>query len=160
MVPEPREWSLHVSLGYRGRGLRGRLCINHAGMVLANSPLGLMPYRGPEHLRPTERRPKLRRVIVLIPGLWYNRGMGTKIGPVEITNRTKPCNCGCKGRDPWHATSYQRVITLDDGSEISGTAHLPFSSDPVAVERVTVEGRNGYAFSWWRVKVGETTLPK
>lgn len=28
----------------------------------------------------------------------------------HITKRMKPCNCGCKGRDPWHKESYRRVL--------------------------------------------------
>lgn len=36
-----------------------------------------------------------------------------------IFNRTKPCRCGCTGRDPWHQATYRRVVrdvrSTDDG---------------------------------------------
>lgn len=28
----------------------------------------------------------------------------------QITYRVNPCNCGCKGGDPWHAATFYRVI--------------------------------------------------
>lgn len=31
--------------------------------------------------------------------------------PVTVTNRLAPCNCGCKGSDPWHQRSYTRVVS-------------------------------------------------
>lgn len=36
-------------------------------------------------------------------------------------NRSKPCTCGCQGRDPWHQQSYRRVVRdvtrIDDVTE-------------------------------------------
>ena len=29
---------------------------------------------------------------------------------VKITNRIKPCRCGCVGSDPWHAPSFERAL--------------------------------------------------
>jgi hypothetical protein len=31
-------------------------------------------------------------------------------GPVWIRQRLTPCNCGCKGKDSWHAAKIKRVV--------------------------------------------------
>jgi hypothetical protein len=57
----------------------------------------------------------------------------TKIGPVMIVNKAEACGCGCHGQDPWHKASYQRVVTLDEGSTTRGTVRMPYSTQPVRV---------------------------
>ena len=32
------------------------------------------------------------------------------MGPQYVLMRKGKCNCGCKGRDPWHAMSIKRVV--------------------------------------------------
>ena len=31
-------------------------------------------------------------------------------GKARITNRINPCNCGCGGKDPWHAREFVRKL--------------------------------------------------
>jgi hypothetical protein len=64
-----------------------------------------------------------------------------------ITYRFKPCNCGCKGSDPWHKTTYRRVVrnvremtgvmVTRDGYpkeyRAIGYVTLPMSTKPVQV---------------------------
>ena len=33
------------------------------------------------------------------------------IPDATITRRIDPCNCGCQGRDSWHAREFKRTIT-------------------------------------------------
>jgi hypothetical protein len=56
-----------------------------------------------------------------------------KIGPVTICNKLDVCGCGCHGSDPWHKSWYKRAITLDQGSETTGTVRMPYSTKPVRV---------------------------
>ena len=65
--------------------------------------------------------------------------MKTTKNTATITTRQTPCNCGCKGTDPWHQRSYTRVISdrqivnVDAGTVCSmpqriaetGTARIP-----------------------------------
>ena len=41
----------------------------------------------------------------------------------------KNCDCGCKGKDPWHKSSFRRVIRDDDGEE--GWALFPWGASRV-----------------------------
>jgi hypothetical protein len=88
---------------------------------------------------------------------------------VKIHVRQDRCNCGCEGRDPWHAKTFQRRlhdVTPETGvarfsaSEVAGgvecpydqraTVRLPWSEDPVAVvHRVFVYGDRVISLGWW-----------
>jgi hypothetical protein len=89
--------------------------------------------------------------------------MGAK---VAITNRIKPCACGCTGRDPWHAPSFERVV--ENVTEESGTclvtaysepqtyrqvgwAKFPWSNDPVKVVRVVLAGNGREHNLGWHI---------
>ena len=43
---------------------------------------------------------------------------------VNIDARFTPCRCGCKGKDPWHAATFRRVVhdqvPVRDGPEKQG----------------------------------------
>lgn len=60
----------------------------------------------------------------------------------QIVARSKACNCGCNGKDPWHRMVYHRVVHdinyLPDGHDQTGWIRLPMSTKPV---RVTRHGR-------------------
>ena len=48
---------------------------------------------------------------------------------VHILNRLTKCNCGCQGRDPWHARGFYRVITttsedVEEGETFEGHTWL------------------------------------
>lgn len=51
----------------------------------------------------------------------------------QIINRLRPCRCGCGGKDPWHKSTYRRVVTK--ATETEGTVQLPMSTKPVRVTR-------------------------
>jgi len=75
----------------------------------------------------------------------------------KITARVSPCRCGCKGRDPWHAATFRRVVhsvesatgTADvrdlGETEITarGTVTAPWGDQSVV--RITMHGRD---FGW------------
>lgn len=73
-----------------------------------------------------------------------------------ILARTQPCTCGCKGRDPWHARTFDREVRgvcdatgeAADGSPIyrTGVARFPWGTE--TVEEV---GRVGFTSRWWRI---------
>lgn len=50
-----------------------------------------------------------------------------------IINRATVCNCGCHGSDPWHRSTYHRVVTQISDTE--GTVQMPYSTQPVRVTR-------------------------
>lgn len=62
----------------------------------------------------------------------------------EILMRVRPCNCGCKGTDPWHRSKFKRKIydikTHESPVQISdsdffelktGTARFPWGVEQV-----------------------------
>ena len=56
----------------------------------------------------------------------------------QIIARLSPCNCGCQGQDPWHKSTYRRVVrNVEQVSEFRqrGEVRLPQSSKPVVVYR-------------------------
>lgn len=84
--------------------------------------------------------------------------------PVKIHVRADRCNCGCEGRDPWHAKSFTRrlrdvtpetgVARFSSGVEAPydqrATVRLPWSEDPVTVvHRVFVDGDRVFSIGWW-----------
>jgi hypothetical protein len=36
--------------------------------------------------------------------------MATENRRVKVIKRLNPCNCGCRGRDPWHKAVYTRTV--------------------------------------------------
>ena len=60
--------------------------------------------------------------------------VGTKEPRREmILNKLQTCTCGCRGKDPWHRTTYYRVVAKV--SDVEGTVRLPMSKRPVRVTR-------------------------
>ena len=51
--------------------------------------------------------------------------MSTK--QVTIRNRLGKCNCGCQGRDPWHARTFKRVVTTTSEGVEDGRTHEGFT---------------------------------
>ena len=51
----------------------------------------------------------------------------------QVIYRLAPCGCGCGGRDPWHKSTFWRIV--DRQSDVAGTVRLPCSSMPVVVRR-------------------------
>lgn len=84
-------------------------------------------------------------------------------GRQSVMMRYDPCRCGCKGRDPWHARMFQRVVRNVEtqspelvfsneylSSYIVATGVIKHPSGSVRVKLkayVTVDGRAG--FSCW-----------
>lgn len=66
-----------------------------------------------------------------------------------ITNRIKPCNCGCKGTDPWHARRFTRV--LKNVREIEPTEMLT----TVSLETYTVVALAEAKLPWGVAQVGK-----
>ena len=80
----------------------------------------------------------------------------------KIVARTKTCRCGCAGKDPWHARSFDRKIRdiqdvdmlADEESDApdevvtyrAGVARMPWGD--TAVEEV---GPSWSRLRWWRV---------
>ncbi len=74
----------------------------------------------------------------------------------RITRRVDPCDCGCQGKDPWHAKTFDRVITdiRDERGRATsyegvgldydkvGTVSAPWSDEPVVVVRQIFEWDN------------------
>lgn len=68
---------------------------------------------------------------------------------VYILNRNNKCNCGCQGRDPWHARGFTRVVTtlseeVEEGSSHGGHTWLVLARGeaqfPWGVEAVHLTG--------------------
>lgn len=70
-----------------------------------------------------------------------------------ITKRIQPCSCGCGGRDPWHAQTFERVIK--DIAPETGTCRVTAYSEPVTYRSV---GRAKFPWSEDLVKVVEVTI--
>ena len=66
-----------------------------------------------------------------------------------IINKTKPCNCGCNGTDPWHKSTYKRSVTQT--SDTTGTVKLPYSSNPVVVTREAFDVNGVTVYGPWIV---------
>lgn len=56
----------------------------------------------------------------------------------KITLRYEPCNCGCKGTDPWHARTVKRVVRDSQDANFGGGQHgergcirMPWGTQPV-----------------------------
>lgn len=62
---------------------------------------------------------------------------------MRIYNRFRPCNCGCKGTDPWHRSTYDRKLKMID--EETATCRLPMSTKPVIVRKKIIKCGN---ISW------------
>jgi hypothetical protein len=58
-----------------------------------------------------------------------------KLNNQRIVYKLKTCDCGCRGRNPWHQKEYRRTVTLDESDTDKGTVVLPFSNTPVQVHR-------------------------
>jgi hypothetical protein len=70
----------------------------------------------------------------------------------RILNRIVKCNCGCQGRDPWHARYFTRVITIESEEHCNecdsheggytwltvarGTAQFPWGREAVHLQAV------------------------
>jgi hypothetical protein len=68
----------------------------------------------------------------------------------KIILRSTPCRCGCLGRDPWHAASVRRVVTMT--SETTGTIKMPYGQVEVARKQYTCPVTGRALFGAW-VKV-------
>lgn len=51
----------------------------------------------------------------------------------DIMTRIQSCGCGCHGRDPWHKSSYRRIVRQTSATE--GVVRLPMSTRPARVSR-------------------------
>lgn len=66
-----------------------------------------------------------------------------------IINRIKPCNCGCGGSDPWHQSTYHRIVTR--WSDTEGTVKMPYSTKPVRVTREAFTVGDRVVYGGWCV---------
>ena len=65
--------------------------------------------------------------------------------------RRKPCGCGCRGRDPWHQSSYLRVVEIASATATEGWVRLPMSTDPVRVTRKAYDIVGAQVFGDWMI---------
>lgn len=82
----------------------------------------------------------------------------------KISNRIKPCNCGCQGRDPWHARSFTRIITITSEAEeveysrdgctwlvvARGTARFPWGVETVSLRAVRNDANGKQVNYGWK----------
>lgn len=86
--------------------------------------------------------------------------MSANTTKTKVIKRVLPCTCGCKGQDPQHARSYQRVLV--GVHEETGTCQVSAYREPVAFQRaatvqlpwgiekaVEVVLDNGYVLGWF-----------
>ena len=81
----------------------------------------------------------------------------------RIRARIDPCKCGCAGRDPWHAASFQRVvrkvIEVDPTPAVTrwgvrstivarGTARFPWGADAVGLLAVKCSTGRWVTYGW------------
>lgn len=81
--------------------------------------------------------------------------------PVKVT-RNKPCNCGCHGKDPWHAATFLRIVKnivevpvgMIDPNECrkvviaTGEIQAPWGTQAVQLETYTVNGKLSSYRTW------------
>ena len=82
--------------------------------------------------------------------------------PVDITYRTKPCDCGCNGTDSWHKKTQKRVVRNIVAAEFEinatdkwmlvvtqrGVVKAPWGDALVLYECPTFDGK--LYTGWWR----------
>lgn len=82
--------------------------------------------------------------------------------PVDIIYRTKPCNCGCEGADPWHKKKQKRVVRDIVAAEFEvnatdrwmtvvtqrGVVNAPWGKALVLYECPTFDGK--MYTGWWK----------
>ena len=86
----------------------------------------------------------------------------------RIVARSKPCSCGCKGRDPWHARHFDRtildarVLYVEEAEVVEGVVRRTFlegvACSPWGDERVVEVGiatettaALGRFTKWWKI---------
>lgn len=81
-------------------------------------------------------------------------------GVEPIITRLKPCNCGCKGQDPWHKPTIRRkvrevepVAVPDDprgwATVAKGKVKMPWGFEEVIAEVLVYrDGRLGVLADW------------
>ncbi len=69
------------------------------------------------------------------------------------------CNCGCKGKDSWHAPQFRRVVhdvtpvRVDLGNDAfavaRGTARFPWGTEPV--QRIAIRVEDKEVIIGWQI---------